>query len=54
MVNILGRLMDFNSELLESVQFRGSKDPLKNVLNEMNLDLERLKDQMNIVHDDVV
>jgi hypothetical protein len=54
MVNFLDLLLDFNSDLLESVDFRGSDVPLKNTLNEMILGLERLKDQMNIVHDDVM
>lgn len=54
MVNFLDLLLDFNSELLESVEFRGSDVPLKNTLNEMILGLGRLKDQMNIVHDDVM
>jgi hypothetical protein len=47
MVNILGRLLDFNSDLLEKFeQLQTSGDPLKNVLNEMILDFNRLKDQM--------
>jgi len=47
MVNILGRLLDFNSDLLEKFeQLQTSDDPLKNVLNEMILDFNRLKDQM--------
>jgi len=47
MVNILGRLLDFNSDLLKKFdQLQPSDDPLKNVLNEMTLDFNRLKDQM--------
>jgi len=49
MVNILGRLLDFNSELLKIVKLRTSSHPLTIVLNEMTSDLELLKDQMNIV-----
>jgi len=49
MVNILGRLLDFNSELLKIVKLRTSNHPLTIVLNEMTSDLELLKDQMNIV-----
>merc|ERR1712241_790091 len=48
MMNILERLLDFNSVLLESVKYRqsGSKDPLQVVLNAMILDLESLTRQM--------
>jgi len=47
MVNILGRLLDFNSDLLKKFdQLQPSDDPLKYVLNEMILDFNRLKDQM--------
>lgn len=46
MVNILGRLLDFNSDLLEVVRIRGSKDPLTDAMNGMISDLERLKQQM--------
>lgn len=47
-VNILGRLLDFNSELLKIVR-RRSEPHLTTVLNEMTSDLEQLKHQMNIV-----
>jgi len=53
LVNVIGRLLDFNTELLED-RFEKSNDRLKIVLNEMILDLERLKDQMNIPHDNVI
>jgi len=45
MVNILGRVLEFNGYLLERFQLRTS-DPLKNVLNEMIVDFRRLEDQM--------
>merc|ERR1712157_645902 len=50
LVNVLGRLLDFNTQLLRDFE---PNHPLKNVLNEMIFDVERLKDQMNIVHDDI-
>jgi len=50
LVNVLGRLLDFNTQLLRVFE---PNHPLKNVLNEMILDVERLKDQMNNVHDDM-
>jgi len=47
MVNILGNLLEFNSDLLEKFeQLQTSDDSLKNVLNWMILDFNRLKDQM--------
>jgi len=46
MVNLLERIMDFNSVLLEEVM-ETPGDALKNVLNEMILDLNRLKNQMD-------
>jgi len=51
LVNVFGRLMDFNTQLLRDFE---PSHPLKNVLNEMILDLGRLKDQMNIAHDNVI
>jgi len=51
LVNVFGRLLDFNAQLLRDFL---PSHPLKNVLNEMILDLERLKDQMNIAHDNVI
>jgi len=50
LVNVLGRLLDFNTQLLRDFE---PSHPLNNVLNEMILDVERLKDEMNIVHDDM-
>jgi len=51
LVHVFGRLLDFNTQLLRDFE---PSHPLKNVLNEMILDLERLKDQMNIAHDKVI
>lgn len=48
-MNLLEEMMAFNSALLEKV-LDTSDDPLKNVLNEMILNLNRLKNQMD-VHD---
>jgi len=54
MVNFLDLMLDFNTVLLESVEFRKSDEPLQIALDEMILRLRRLKDHMNIVHDDLM
>jgi len=54
LVIFLDLMLDFNAELLERVKFRRPSAPLENTLNEMMSRLDRLKDQMNIAHDDVV
>jgi len=45
MMNILGRVLDFNSQLLDRLQVQTS-DPLWNVSNEMIMDFFRLEGQM--------
>jgi len=54
MVNFLDLMLDFNTVLLESVEFRKSDEPLQIALDEMIMRLRRLKDHMNIVHDDLM
>jgi len=49
MVDLLGRILDFNRELLNLAELKGPATPLHTVLNEMMSDLETLEHQMNIV-----